>query len=108
MIFQTTTLKKIFKNFKPDIVINSAVFYVDPNDWITDIKTNVQGCINLVRLSEDNNVQKFINFQTALCYGKPEIIPIPLDHKLNPFTSYGISKTAGEQYIINSGIPSSQ
>ena len=23
----------------------------------------------------------------------------------NPFTSYGISKTAGEQYIINSGIP---
>ena len=98
-------LKKIFKNFKPDVVINSAASYKDPNDWITDIKTNVQGCINLVRLSEDNNVQKFINFQTALCYGKPEIIPIPLDHQLNPFTSYGISKTAGEQYIINSGLP---
>src|SRR4029450_1463794 len=36
------------------------------------------------------------------CYGRPERIPIPASHPLRPFTSYGISKVAGEQYLAAS------
>jgi len=46
-----------------------------------------------------------VNFQTALCYGRPERVPIPVDHPERPFTSYGISKTAGERYLLSSGLP---
>jgi nucleoside-diphosphate-sugar epimerase len=44
-------------------------------------------------------VKRFINFQTALCYGRPERVPIPVDHPTRPITSYGITKTAGEAYV---------
>ena len=40
-----------------------------------------------------------------LCYGRPSEVPIPVDHPLRPFTSYGISKVAGEQYLSISGLP---
>ncbi len=33
------------------------------------------------------------------------MVPIPADHPTAPFTSYGISKTAGEQYVLLSGVP---
>jgi nucleoside-diphosphate-sugar epimerase len=50
-------------------------------------------------------VRRFVNFQTALCYGRPSRVPIPVDHPLAPFTSYGISKTAGEQYVGLADLP---
>jgi nucleoside-diphosphate-sugar epimerase len=40
-----------------------------------------------------------------LCYGRPDTVPIPVDHATRPITSYGISKTAGEQYVTMSGLP---
>src|SRR5262249_23648548 len=41
---------------------------------------------------------------TALCYGRPERVPIPVDHPTRPINSYGISKTAGEAYVAISDI----
>jgi nucleoside-diphosphate-sugar epimerase len=32
-------------------------------------------------------------------------VPVPVDHPAAPFTSYGFSKTAGEQYLLMSGLP---
>ena len=49
-------------------------------------------------------MEKVINFQTSLCFGRPENLPIPSDHPERPFTSYGISKTAGEMYLLQSGL----
>ena len=63
------------------------------------------GTINVVEAARRAGVTRFINFQTALCYGRPERVPIPVDHPLRPFTSYGISKTAGEAYLAISGLP---
>jgi nucleoside-diphosphate-sugar epimerase len=40
-----------------------------------------------------------------LCYGRPDQLPIPVSHPTRPFTSYGISKTAGEEYLLTSGLP---
>jgi UDP-glucose 4-epimerase len=88
-----------FAGFAPTHVIHSAASYKDPQDWCEDARTNVIGTINVVEAARRAGVRQFVNFQTALCYGRPERVPIPVDHPTRPFTSYGISKTAGEAYL---------
>ena len=96
---------RCFADFRPTHVVHSAAAYRDPNDWRTDAATNVIGTINVVDAARRASVRRLINFQTALCYGRPDRVPIPVDHPTRPFTSYGISKTAGEQYALMNGLP---
>jgi UDP-glucose 4-epimerase len=91
--------------FAPTHVIHSAAAYKDPLDWHEDARTNVIGTINVVDAARRIGVKRFVNFQTALCYGRPACVPIPIDHPTRPFTSYGISKTAGEAYLAISDLP---
>ena len=89
-----------FASFKPTHVINSAASYKDPTDWESDSMTNTTGAINIAKACLDHNVEAVINFQTALIYGRPDIVPIPISHATRPITSYGVSKLAGEQYLL--------
>jgi len=98
-------VENVFSEFKPTHVIHSAAAYKDPQNWSEDVSTNVVGTINIAKVSLNYEIDKIINFQTALCYGRPEQVPIPIDHHIDPFTSYGISKAAGEKYLMNSGLP---
>ncbi len=98
-------VNKAFADFKPTHVINSAASYKDLTDWAEDTKTNILGSINVAKASLEHGIEKLINFQTALCYGRPQQTPIPVSHATAPFTSYGISKTAGEKYLLQSGLP---
>jgi nucleoside-diphosphate-sugar epimerase len=98
-------IKSWFESFKPELVVHSAASYKNPDDWREDVATNTLGTANLVQASLAHGVKRFINFQTALCYGKPREKPVSLSHPLMPFTSYGISKTAGELYLMSSGLP---
>jgi len=94
-----------FAAFKPDVVVHSAAAYKDPDDWIEDSHTNVIGSANVAKAAKAQSVGRLINFQTALCYGRPQQLPIPNSHPTAPFTSYGITKTAGEQFMLLSGVP---
>jgi UDP-glucose 4-epimerase len=94
-----------FKSFKPEVVVHSAAAYKDPDNWTEDTKTNVIGSINVAKATKECGAQRLINFQTALCYGRPNQLPIPVSHPTAPFTSYGITKTAGEQFMLLSGVP---
>lgn len=105
-IYDKDFLDKCFVGFKPTHVIHSAASYKDPDNWEEDSKTNVLGTINVVKCSEKYQVKRLVNFQTALCYGRPKSVPVSIEHGTNPFTSYGISKTAGEAYVLNSSISS--
>ena len=96
---------RCFDEFEPTHVIHSAAAYKDPMDWHEDVATNVIGTINVAKAAIRSGVKRFVNFQTALCYGIPKQVPIPVDHPTRPFTSYGISKTAGEQYLLASALP---
>lgn len=98
-------VNRLFDEFEPTHVVHSAASYKDPNDWTRDIATNVTGTAHVVRASERHNVSRFIYLQTALSYGRAIERPVTLKHPLAPFTSYGISKTAGEQYVAMSKLP---
>ena len=98
-------VRRCFDEFRPTHVIHSAASYKDPLHWREDAATNVLGTIHVVDTAKRHRVQRLIYFQTALCYGRPDRVPIPVDSPLRPFTSYGISKTAGEQYALLAEIP---
>lgn len=104
-IADRAVVDRSFDDFQPTHVIHSAAAYKNPDDWLEDVATNVTGTINVADAAIRHEVKRFINFQTALCYGRPHQVPIPVDHPEQPFTSYGISKTAGEQYVRMSGLP---
>jgi nucleoside-diphosphate-sugar epimerase len=97
---------KVTSQFRPDAIVHTAASYKDPDDWHNDTLTNCVGGANLVRAALENDVVRFIYFQTALCYGvKPLEQPITLNHpKLPANSSYAISKTAAEDYIEISGL----
>ena len=97
-------VRRAFDRFRPTLVVHSAASYKDPSDWREDAATNVLGTVHVIEAARDYGVERFLNFQTVLCYGRPEQSPIPLDHPLRPFTSYGISKVAGEQYLAASNL----
>lgn len=94
-----------FDRFVPEVVVHASAAYKDPDDWIEDTSTNVVGSANVAKAARDCGVKSLINLQTALCYGQPVEVPIPNTHPTAPFTSYGITKTAGEQFMLMSGVP---
>jgi UDP-glucose 4-epimerase len=97
-------VRRAFEHFRPTHVVHAAASYKDPSDWRGDVETNVLGTINLVEAAREFGVVRFVNFQTVLCYGRAAENPIKVDHPLAPFTSYGISKVAGEQYLAASNL----
>lgn len=96
---------RAFAEFKPTHVIHSAAAYKDPDDWAEDARTNVEGTAHVLQAAKAASVRRFINFHTALGYGRPDRVPIPVHASARPFTSYGITKQAGESLVAMSGLP---
>src|SRR5690606_24407582 len=69
-------VQQCFAEFAPDVVIHAAAAYKDPDDWSEDTRTNVLGSVHVARAAQAHNVRRLVNFQTALCYGRPSQIPI--------------------------------
>ena len=101
-VVDASFVERVFEAFRPECVIHCAASYSDPDDWEGDALTNIVGAINILNASRDIGVKRFVNLQTALCYGIPRETPIRVDHPISPFTSYGISKSAGEHYVLMS------
>ena len=97
---------RVCAEFRPDLIVHAAASYKDPDNWAEDARTNVLGTANVVQAGRRQSVKRFIYFQTSLCYGlKPLEQPITLTHPIRPEgTSYAISKTAGEQYVMLGGL----
>lgn len=96
---------EIFSAFRPTHVIHAAAAYKNPQDWLEDIATNTSGTANIIKNANAHNIKRLVYFQTALCYGRPQQMPIPETHQLAPITSYGISKTAGERLLALAEVP---
>jgi len=105
-IGDTSLMDDVFGTFRPDVVVHTAAAYKDPDDWLTDVETNVRGMVNLINGAKKVSVQRFVYFQTALIYGvKPEENPVSLNHPRKvDNSSYSISKGAAEDYLVLSGL----
>ena len=49
-------LRSSIENFKPEYVIHSAASYKDPKNFAEDVRTNINGTINLIEICLDINV----------------------------------------------------
>ena len=99
-------LFSIVQTSKPNIIIHTAASYKSPNDWYNDTLTNCVGGGNVIEAAKVFNVNRFIYFQTALCYGqKHQEQPVTLNHPRVPSgSSYAITKTTNELFLELSGI----
>jgi len=103
-VADSALVEKIFSRFRPEVVVHGAASYKDPHNWVDDATTNVLGTIEIIRACERWSVHRLVNLQTALCYGIPRTTPIPVDHQVTPITSYGITKAAGEAFVLQSDL----
>lgn len=93
------SLKKQFKGV--DIVFHEAaskktICLKDPR---RDLEINAKGTFNLLELSRDFGVKKFVHASSGSVYGEAKIFPQKEDHPLDPVSYYGVSKLAGERYV---------
>lgn len=87
--------------------ISSTVPATSTSDPVYDIKTNLIGTVELLRLMRTQGVHRIIYFSSGgTVYGNPLTIPVPENAPLNPISSYGAVKVAIEKFIIVSKIDS--
>lgn len=95
-------LEELFDLFEFDIIFHQAaskktVCLIDPRK---DLDINAKGTFNLLDLAVRHKVKKFVHASTGSVYGEPVFFPQGENHPLNPVSYYGISKLAGEKYVI--------
>ena len=84
-----------------DVVINLAA-----NQYHTKVprnrhdyffNTNTVGTKNILTAMSEKGCKKLIQFTTDMTYGKPQYLPVDINHPQNPFGPYGESKKACEE-----------
>jgi len=68
---------------------NPAIYY----------DNNVAAATEFVSALVDGGVKSLVFSSTAAAYGRPNIVPIPESHPLQPINPYGASKVAFEQFL---------
>ncbi len=68
-------------------------------DPVADLRTNVQGTINVLQLCLKYKVPRFLYASSMTNYGQTEVLPIPETHPCEPTSYYGITKFAAERYV---------
>jgi len=64
-----------------------------------DLEINAGGTLNLLQLSKEYGVKKFVHISTGSVYGDLDQRVMYETHPLRPRSYYGISKLAGERYV---------
>ena len=102
-ILDDEVLRWVFSEEKPDVVNHHAAqvsvnYSVDHPE--KDANINILGSINLIKLSIEYNVKKFIYISSGgACYGNPIYMPCDENHPINPLSPYGVSKHTVEHYL---------
>jgi len=94
-------MEQLFLNTSPDIVIHLASFprqKVVNKDPVAGSKTMSEGLLNLLELSKQYNVQKFVYISSSMVYGN-FVDDVTEDAVCNPQGQYGIMKLAGEWLV---------
>ncbi len=76
--------------------VSLAVSYADPS---LDLRTNVGGTINVLRLCLKHRVPRLLYASSMTVYGHTAALPIDEDTPCCPVSYYGITKYAAERYV---------
>ena len=101
-ILDKCILHDIFKKYNIKSIIHMAASKSVEESILNANKyteNNITGSINLIMLSIEYNVEKFIFSSTAAVYGNPQYNPIDEKHQLEPMNHYGFTKLYIENYI---------
>jgi UDP-glucose 4-epimerase len=74
------------------------------DDPAADLNTNVLGTINIINAAVKHKVGRILYASSMTSYGVPEKIPVKEDFPTRPIAYYGITKYAGERYIMATGL----
>ncbi|MCG8484882.1 MAG: NAD-dependent epimerase/dehydratase family protein, partial [Clostridia bacterium] len=89
--------KEIFANNSIDVVIHlAAQNNFDQYDEYS--KSNILGLVNMLSLSKEHNIKKFIFSSSASVYGNPTKTRVDEQEKCNPISEDGLNKLVGEKY----------
>jgi UDP-glucose 4-epimerase len=98
-------LESVFRDFRPDVVDHHAAQANVPasvTDPVYDASVNVLGGLNLLRLSAQYEVKKFIYISSGgAMYGEPDPHQLPVKESapVRPLSPYGASKQALEAWL---------
>lgn len=96
-------MEKIFKEEKPEIVYHFAA-QIDVrksvSDPLFDASTNIMGTLNLIKLSNDFKIKKFIFSSTGgAIYGDTDERPTKETHPEWPLSPYGVAKLSADKFL---------
>ena len=96
------SINKYFKNVEWVFHIAGCADIVPSiNNPKSYFQSNVNGTLNILEASRENNVKKFIYAASASCYGIPERYPTDEKSKINPQYPYALTKFFGEQLVLH-------
>ena len=108
-ILDTAFVKRVFKDFKPDVVFHLAAQAFNGESWAaeqTTYITNIQGSRNIFEACRDYApAARVIPACSSAEYGKTEKQPISENTPLKPISPYGVTKACmemmGQQFADN-------
>lgn len=112
-ITEKKEVKEVFRREKPSIVVHwAAESHVDRSiiDSEPFIKTNIEGTLNLLNVSKDFGIRRFINISTDEVYGELNDSGYFFEASpLNPNSPYSVSKASadmlGRAFFRTYGLP---
>lgn len=102
----TKDLDKVFKN-KIDVIFHiagCASTIKSFNDPAQDLNTNVGGTINIINYAIKHKVTRLLYASSMTSYGVPDAVPVKETMGTRPIAYYGITKYAGERYVLATGL----
>jgi UDP-glucose 4-epimerase len=69
------------------------------SDPVTDLRTNVEGTLNIIQLCVKYRVPRLIHASSMTLYGECRTVPTPETEPCWPDSYYGITKQAAERYV---------
>ena len=71
------------------------------NDPFAEMRTNAEGTVKVLKCVKDYDPSlRIVYASSAAVYGEPQYTPVDELHPKEPVSPYGISKLAGEKYLL--------